>query len=39
MARVTGLRLAERWGGFGRDPFTARSERHVSVYTAGRRAR
>ncbi len=33
MARVAGLRLAERWGGFGREPFTARSERHVSVYT------
>ena len=33
MARVAGLRLAERWGGFGRDAFTARSERHVSVYT------
>lgn len=33
MARVAGLRLAERWGGFGREPFTARSERHVSVYS------
>ena len=33
MARVAGLRLAERWGGFDRSRFTARSERHVSVYT------
>jgi hypothetical protein len=26
------LRLVERWGGFGREPFTARSAAHVSVY-------
>jgi SAM-dependent methyltransferase len=33
MARIAGLRLTQRWGGFGREPFTGRSERHVSVYT------
>jgi SAM-dependent methyltransferase len=32
MARLAGLRLVERWGGFDRQPFTARSEGHVSVY-------
>lgn len=35
MARSAGLRLTERWGGWGREPFTVRSRRHVSVY--GRR--
>ena len=33
MARLAGLRLAQRWGGFDRRPFTERSEGHVSVYT------
>jgi SAM-dependent methyltransferase len=32
MARLAGLRLAARWGGWSDEPFTARSERHVSVY-------
>ncbi|HVB44189.1 MAG TPA: class I SAM-dependent methyltransferase [Streptosporangiaceae bacterium] len=32
MARIAGLRLAERWGGWEREPFTAVSDRHVSVY-------
>jgi SAM-dependent methyltransferase len=32
MARIAGLRLAERWGGWGREPFTAASRLHVSVY-------
>jgi hypothetical protein len=32
MARLAGLRLVERWGGWEREPFTARSTRHVSVY-------
>jgi SAM-dependent methyltransferase len=32
MARLAGLRLQERWGGWDRRPFTADSERHVSVY-------
>jgi SAM-dependent methyltransferase len=33
MARLAGLRLLERWGGFDRTPFTSRSEGHVSVWT------
>lgn len=32
MARLGGLTLAERWGGWEREPFTADSGRHVSVY-------
>ncbi|HEX7161942.1 MAG TPA: class I SAM-dependent methyltransferase [Trebonia sp.] len=32
MARIAGLRLRERWGGWNREPFTAASWRHVSVY-------
>jgi SAM-dependent methyltransferase len=32
MARLAGLRLRERWGGWRREPFTALSGRHVSVY-------
>jgi SAM-dependent methyltransferase len=32
MALLAGLRLRERWGGWRREPFTARSEKHVSVY-------
>lgn len=32
MARIAGLRLADRWGGWKHEPFTAASERHVSVY-------
>ncbi|MDQ2728415.1 MAG: SAM-dependent methyltransferase, partial [Actinomycetota bacterium] len=32
MARLAGLRLRERWGGWEREPFTAASWRHVSVY-------
>jgi len=32
MARLAGLELAERWGGWRKEPFTADSERHVSVY-------
>ena len=33
MARIAGLRLAGRWAGWGGEPFTAASRRHVSVYT------
>jgi SAM-dependent methyltransferase len=33
MARLAGLRLRERWGSWRRDPFTADSGRHVSVYS------
>jgi SAM-dependent methyltransferase len=32
MGRLAGLRLRERWGGWRREPFTADSQRHVSVY-------
>jgi SAM-dependent methyltransferase len=36
MARLAGLELRHRWGGWHREPFTAESIRHVSVY--GQRA-
>ena len=32
MARLAGLRLHARWGGWLHEPFTANSWRHVSVY-------
>ena len=32
MARLAGLRLRDRWGGWNGEPFTAESWRHVSVY-------
>lgn len=32
MARLAGLRLHGRWGGWEREPFTADSRTHVSVY-------
>jgi hypothetical protein len=32
MARLAGLRLRERWGGWNREPFGAASGAHVSVY-------
>ena len=32
MARIAGLRLKDRWGGWNREPFTAASDLHVSVY-------
>ena len=32
MARLAGMRLAHRWAGWGREPFTALSPSHVSVY-------
>jgi SAM-dependent methyltransferase len=32
MARIAGLRLVERWGGWRGERFSATSERHVSVY-------
>jgi SAM-dependent methyltransferase len=35
MAQLAGLRLRERWGGWEREPFTAASARHVSVYARG----
>lgn len=32
MARIAGLELVERWGGWRREPFSAASPLHVSVY-------
>ena len=32
MARIAGLRLKYRWGGWNREPFTSASGTHVSVY-------
>jgi hypothetical protein len=32
MARMAGLRLTQRWGGWNREPFNAASGIHVSVY-------
>jgi SAM-dependent methyltransferase len=32
MARLAGLRLRDRWGGWSGEPFDGRSLRHVSVY-------
>jgi hypothetical protein len=33
MAQIAGLSLADRWGGWEREPFTSESGKHVSVYT------
>ena len=32
MAQLAGLALRDRWGGWDRRPFTAESDKHVSVY-------
>jgi hypothetical protein len=32
MARLAGMRLRERWGGWRREPFSGESRRHVSVW-------
>ena len=32
MARIAGMRLRERWAGWKREPFTAGSTKHVSVW-------
>jgi SAM-dependent methyltransferase len=32
MARLAGLRLRERWGGWAGEPFTSESRQHVSVW-------
>lgn len=34
MARIAGLRLRDRWGGWNGEPYTAASWRHISVYEA-----
>jgi SAM-dependent methyltransferase len=35
MARIAGLRLKERWGGWKGEPFTSDSRRHITVYGRG----
>jgi SAM-dependent methyltransferase len=35
MARLAGLRLQARYGGWGKEPFTSASASHVSVYARG----
>ena len=35
MARLAGMRLAQRWEGFNREPFTSESRGHVSVWRLG----
>ena len=35
MARMAGMRLRSRWGGWDRRPFTAASTEHVSVWELG----
>lgn len=35
MARLAGLRLRTRWGGWHREPFSSASTTHVSVYERG----
>jgi len=32
MARIAGLTLRDRWAGWQREPFTALSGSHVSIY-------
>ena len=32
MAKLAGMRLQERWAGWKREPFTATSDAHVSVW-------
>ncbi|MFB7997485.1 hypothetical protein ACFC4G_32245 [Streptomyces sp. NPDC056002] len=32
MARIAGLRLRERWGGWKGEPYDVASWRHISVY-------
>jgi hypothetical protein len=36
MARLAGMRLRERWGGWNRDPLSAGSTEHVSVWELDR---
>jgi SAM-dependent methyltransferase len=36
MARLAGMSLRERWSDWGREPFTAESAKHVSVWEKGR---
>jgi len=38
MARLAGLRLLNRWGGWGSEPFTSESKVHVSLYERATRS-
>lgn len=38
MARIAGLTLRERWADWSREPFTADSDAHISVWQKGARA-
>jgi SAM-dependent methyltransferase len=38
MARLAGMRLRERWGGWERSPFTTSSPRHISLYACTTRS-
>jgi hypothetical protein len=38
MARIAGLKLRQRWGGWEREPFTAVSRNHVSIYGSRERS-
>jgi trans-aconitate methyltransferase len=35
MARLAGMRLKDRWGSWTKEPFTAESGKHISVYEKG----
>jgi SAM-dependent methyltransferase len=35
MARLAGMTLSERWGDWNREPFTASSRKHISVWRKG----
>jgi hypothetical protein len=37
MAKIAGMRLVDRWSGSKQEPFTAASNRHVSVYAKSKR--
>jgi len=39
MARLAGLRLRDRWGGWNGEPFVSESKFHVSVYERGAESR
>src|SRR5919197_936397 len=32
MARIAGMQLRDRWGGWNREPFTSEREKHISVW-------
>ena len=32
MAQLAGMRLRDRWGDWTREPFTAESRKHVSIW-------